>query len=320
MPFFITHYAIGFICPALLAFFIAGSILFKIFTEKNFQKDKINLSIYFIGAGIYNTLNFFGFSIYSPEAQIIWYLQSFSIFFVIFIINFAYLYPENIFKIERNIALAMSLIISIVSVAHYFISCADSPILLYGHTYGAEHVSRLIPLFITGFYLWSASVFFRKYFYYKNQTTQNGTCSYQRVTLYFGLLIISDVIHSITVYSVMNNITVSAFLIAFITAILVLCIYSLYGFLYLTTAYGNVPFIYKLTAIPIIIFMFIITSSGYLMSYMRSISYDEMNWNLILSVQDIKATNKNAFDYIALFDNSDRWKVIYKARRIFQRL
>ena len=320
---FITQYSIGFISPALLSLIISCAIALRLLKSRKFAPDKTSLALYFLGASIYNILNFLGFSIYSQDAQVIWYLESFTPFAVIFMVRFAYYYPSSWRETERKIVLISGLILSIAAISEYWINSWYSPVKLFGHTYGAFYHSSAIPLLVAVFYLWAVTVFIRRTidFEKKNGTAGNilkkiikpETREGKTARIFAGLILL-DIIHSIIVYGGMNKVPVSVFLISFSTAIAALVIYSLYTRVYLHSAYDNIPFIYKLTGIPLVIILLLVTASGYMMMFFRSISYDEMN---IAVISEMKIDERSVWNtgyvpvsYITT-SKDGAWQVIY---------
>ncbi len=320
---FITQYSIGFISPALLSLIISCAIALRLMKSRNFAPDKTSLALYFLGASIYNILNFFGFSIYSQDAQVIWYLESFTPFAVIFMVRFAYYYPTSWRETERKIVLISGSILSIAAISEYWINSWYSPVKLFGHTYGAFYHSSAIPLLVAVFYLWAVTVFIRRTIDYekKNGTAGNilkkiikpETREGKTARIFAGLILL-DIIHSFIVYGGMNKVPVSVFFISFSTAIVALVIYSLYTRVYLHSAYDNIPFIYKLTGIPLVIILLLVTASGYMMMYFRSISYDEMNNAVIseLKIDDRSVRNAGYVPVSYITTAKDgAWQVVY---------
>lgn len=321
--FYITRYSIGFISPAVLCLVISCTIIFRQYRMKIFTPDRVSLAVYFLGASLYNVLNFFGYSIYSSQAQIAWYLESFTPFAVLFLIRFSYYYPSPWREKERKVVIAAGALIAAAAIAEYWINSWNSPVRLFGHNYGAEYFSRAIPLVNGLFYLFGATVFLRRAAYYEKKNNSasgileaiiNPATSGAKTARTFACLIILDIIHSLIVYGGMNSFPVSIYVISFTTTIVVLLITSLYAVVYLHSAYDNIPFIYKLTGIPLILTLIIITASSYLMMNFRSESYDELN---IASISRLKADAglaENISDlnvsYIAIADNKS-WRVIY---------
>ncbi|PKL15937.1 MAG: hypothetical protein CVV49_18820 [Spirochaetae bacterium HGW-Spirochaetae-5] len=320
---FITEYSIGFVCPALLSLVISGTIFLRQFNRRKFTPDRTSLALYFFGASVYNILNFFGFSIYSADAQIVWYIESFAPFMVLFMIRFAYYYPVRWRESERKVILASASIISVLAISEYWINSWNSPVLLFGHTSGSEYHSSAIPLIVACFYAWAAAVFIRRGIDYEKN---NGTYSGILMTILnprsreagtarnFACLISLDIVHSVMIYGVMNKISISSFAISFTTAIIVLVIYSLYTSVYLHSSYENIPVIYRLTGLPLVMSLIMITAGGYLMMQSRSLSYDEMNITVIAELETDKASGpipgKLPVSYISTGTNSG-WKIIY---------
>lgn len=325
---YITQYSIGFISPAILCLIISAAIVFRQLKTRKFTPDRVSLAVYFLGASFYNVLNFFGFSIYSVEAQNIWYIEAFMPFAVLFMIRFAYYYPSSWREKERKIIITAGSLLASAAIIEYWINSWNSPVLLFGQTYGAEYHSSAIPLIIALFYLWGAIVFIRRAADYESSGT--GKTSLTKIlhpaaketktARTFACLILLDIIHSFLVYGVMNRIPVSSFAISLSTTIVVLIIYSLYTVVYLHSAYDNIPFIYKLTGIPVIIILLIVTTSGYMMMYFRSISYDEMNRALIPELSEYKGPAHQSsllhFSYIAISGDS-QWHIIYNKNTTF---
>ncbi len=320
---FITQYSIGFISPALLSLIISCAIALRLLKSRKFAPDKTSLSLYFLGASIYNILNFFGFSIYSKDAQIVWYLESFTPFAVIFMVRFAYYYPTNWRETERKIVLISGLILSIAAISEYWINSWHSQVKLFGHTYGALYHSSAIPLLIALFYLWAVAVFIRRAIECEKKNGSDGKIfkiifkpetREGKTSRIFAVLILLDIIHSFMVYGGMNKVPVSVFFISLTTAVLTLLIYSLYTRVYLLSAYDNIPFIYKLTGIPLVVILLLVTASGYMMMYFRSISYDEMNTAIISEIKIDEKSVKNSGNipvtYIS-FAKDGAWQVIY---------
>jgi len=320
---FITEYSIGFVCPALLSLVISGTIFLRQFNRRKFTPDRTSLSLYFLGASVYNVLNFFGFSIYSADAQIVWYIQTFAPFMVLFMIRFAYYYPEKWHESERKAVLISASVISVFAISEYWINSWNSPVMLFGHTSGSEYHSSAIPLVVALFYAWATAVFIRRGIdYEKNNGTYSGlmkTITNPRsreaaTSRNFACLISLDIIHSFMVYGVMNKISISSFAISFATAIVVLVIYSLYTSVYLHSSYENIPVIYRLTGLPLVMSLIMITAGGYLMMQSRSLSYDEMNITIIGELKTDKAsgpvTGKLPVSYIST-ETKDGWKIFY---------
>jgi len=325
---FITQYSIGFAGPAILAFIISGAIILKNIRGGNLTPDRISLSLYFLGASIYNILNFCGFSIYSERAQVVWYIESFAPFAVLFLIRFAYYYPAPWHEKERKVVLAAGSALAAASVAEYWINSWHSPVRLFGHNYGAEYFSSAIPLLNAFFYIWGISVFIRRAVFYEHSNGRSGSLlkaiikpssrESETARTFAGLLLI-DVAHSFIVYGGMNKISVSIFIISSVTTVVVLIILSLYTFVYLHSSYDNIPFIYRLTGIPLIVITVIVTMSGYIMFYSRSISYDEMNRAVIsgLKTDGLKDYSSGDFPlaYISVY-KSNGWNVIYDKKNV----
>jgi len=324
---FITQYSIGFVCPALLSLIISGTIFLRQLNRRRFTPDRTSLTLYFFGASVYNILNFTGFSIYSSDAQIVWYIESFAPFMVLFMIRFAYYYPEGWRESERKAVLASATIISIAAISEYWINSWNSPVLLFGHTSGSEYHSSAIPLVVALFYAWAAAVFIRRGIDYEKK---NGTYSgflkaminprnrEAATSRNFACLISLDIIHSFMIYGVMNRLPLSSFSISVTTAIVVLIIYSLYITVYLHSAYENIPVIYKLTGLPLVISLIMITAAGYIMMHSRSLSYDEMNLTVIGEIKADKisgpVTGELPVSYISASDGSN-WKIIYDRKK-----
>ncbi len=320
---YITQYSIGFVGPAILSLVTSGAIFIKQARSGEFTPDRVSLALYFLGAAIYNVLNFFGFSIYSNNAQIVWYIESFAPFIVLFLIGFAYYYPSTWREKERKIVLAAGFMLAVAAIMEYWIMSWNSRVLLYGQTYGAEYFSGAIPLLIAFFYLWAAIVFIRRVVYYERRNCAGGTfykvminprTREARIARTFAGLILLDIMHSIIVYGGMHRISVSVFVIAFSTTIMVLVILSLYTIVYLNSAYDNIPFIYKLTGIPLVTILIMVTASSYLMMYSRSVSYDELNLARISEIKINEVVSRNAINlpvsYISVA--GDRaWRVMY---------
>jgi AraC-like DNA-binding protein len=320
---FITEYSIGFVCPALLSLVISGTIFLRQFNRRKFTPDRSSLALYFLGASVYNILNFFGFSIYSADAQTVWYIQTFVPFMVLFMIRFAYYYPEKWRESERKSVLISASVISVLAISEYWINSWNSPVLLFGHTSGSEYHSSAIPLIIALFYAWAAAVFIRRGIDYEKKngtytgllkTMINPQCREAGTSRNFACLITLDIIHSFMVYGVMNKISLSSFTISFTTAIFVLIIYSLYTSVYLHSSYENIPVIYRLTGLPLVMSLIMITAGGYIMMQSRSLSYDEMNITIIGELKTDKATDlisgKLPVSYISA-GSDNGWEIIY---------
>jgi AraC-like DNA-binding protein len=325
--FYITQYSIGFISPAILCLIISAAIVFRQLKSRKFTPDRVSLAVYFLSASFYNVLNFFGFSIYSADVQNIWYIEAFMPFAVLFMVQFAYYYPSSWMEKERKIILTTGTLLASAAIIEYWINSWNSPVLLFGQTYGSEYHSSAIPLVIALFYLWGAIVFIRRAIDYESSRTEKTSLAKilhpaskeAKTARTFACLILLDIIHSFVVYGVMNRIPVSSFVISLSTTIVVLIIYSLYTVVYLHSAYDNIPFIYKLTGIPVIIILLIVTTSGYMMMYFRSISYDEMNRALLPELSEDKDSAHQSsllpFSYIAISGDS-RWHIIYNKNNI----
>ncbi len=324
---FITQYSIGFVCPALLSLVISSTIFLRQINRRRFTPDRTSLALYFFGASAYNILNFFGFSIYSADVQIVWYIESFAPFFVIFMVRFAYYYPVRWRESERKIVLVSASIISVAATSEYWINSWNSPVLLFGHTFGSEYHSSAIPLIIALFYTWAASVFIRRGVdYEKKNGTYSGIISAiikprsreSATARLFASLICLDIIYSFIIYGVMNRFSLSSFSISVTSAIFVILIYSLYITVYLHSAYENIPVIYKLTGLPLVICLIMITIGGYMMMQSRSLSYDEMNLTLIGEIKADKITGLVTgilpVSYISTGESSG-WRIIYDRNR-----
>ncbi|MCP4134141.1 MAG: helix-turn-helix transcriptional regulator [bacterium] len=315
--FYITQYSIGYISPALLGLIISLSIFFRILSRKKFEPAQTSLAFYFLGASFYNLLIFLGYSVYSEYAQIFWYLLCLSPFIVLFLVKFAYHFPTSHNEKERKIVLIIGILLSLAGLTEYIIINLESPIRLFGQSYGSENFSRATPLIIGALYMWTIIVFIRRAVFFEKQDGKYKsllkTCfrpsnAHAKTARAFAGVILFDVLHSLIVYSAMNVLSLSEGLSTFSTTVLVLIIFALYITVYLLSAYKNIPYIYKLTGLPVIITLFVITSAGYLVMHFRSISYDEVNQALI-SHMEITPKTKDIIQelplsYICKIENS----------------
>ncbi len=112
----------------------------------------------------------------------------------------------------------------------------------------------------------------------------------------------------------MNTYPLSETVSVFITNAVLLTVYSLYIMAYLHSAYSNIPFIYKLTGIPLVFTLIIVTTAGYLMMHFRSISYDEMNMAVINNIDADKLSKpgKKPYTVVAKLNRGGNfYEVVY---------
>jgi AraC-like DNA-binding protein len=284
--FYITQYSIGYLSPALLAVIISFSIFHLQFRVRRWKADQTSLALYFLGAGVYCTLNFIGFSLYSPAAQVIWYLQTFSPFTILFLVMFSYHYPSPHHRKEFVIVMTTGSLLTLAAIIEYRIGCLSVPVRLYGQIYGSEYASRAIPLLNASLYLWTITVFLRRVIHFEKMA--GAECPVPRMLLHpsspdaraaraFSVLLLLDLAHALLVFSVMNFVSISAGLSTLIFNILILVILTFYIFVYLHSAYKSIPYIYRLSGIPIVLSLVIVTIAAYTVLHFHSSAYDEIN-------------------------------------------
>lgn len=302
--FFITHNSLGYMGPAVLALFFSLSILFRQFKSKKFQKSIISFALYFFFHSVYNILNFIGFSWYTPSSQYVWYAESVISIVIVFLLYFAYTYPERRFEREKRIVIVLFAFLSLASAADYIYHAANSKVMLYGQTFGSEYFTKYVPLVTGLIYLWTVSIFIRKTIINEREEYQDKSilsCIFRpkniraKTARSFSIVVSMEILYSALIFSVMNMVDLGETMAVYASTTLLLVIYSFYIFIYLISAYQNVPFLYKLTGIPMVLILFVIITIGYVTMNFRSISYDEMNLTLIkhLDINEI-IQNKNA--------------------------
>lgn len=301
--FYITHHSLGYIGPAILALIFSLAIFHRQYKSGNIKKATLSLGTYFFFHGIYNLLNLTGFSWYTPDSQYVWYIETLMSFAVLFLLYFAYQYPEERFPKERKIVIVIFAVLAAAAAGEYFYFAPSYPVSLFGQTYGSEYFSRYVPVVIGLIYSWTIVVFLRKMYLNEKEKNSSGNIILMfikpktpeaKTARSFAMVIFFEVMYSVFIFSVMNTADASEKLAVYITTALLLYIYSAYIMIYLISAYQNIPFIYKLTGIPVVFTLFILITIGYSTMHFRSLSYDEMNLALIsrLDINEIQNNEK----------------------------
>jgi len=327
--FFITQLSIGYLSPAILALLIGALVMFRMKSIQKYDLDKIFLSLYIFAGGLYNIANFIGYSLYSPDAQIVWYIESFIPFGVLFLVQFAYYFPENIHVKEQRAVLGAGLILSGYAAADYCINASIVRVVLYGRTYGSIYFSKVVPVVVSIFFIWVIILFFRKMIYYEKKAGimlgikrifTPCTADAKNIRM-FIFIIFFELLNSMFVLIAMNYFPVRETFFVLIMNILLLFVYTMYAAVYLYTSYHNIPYLFKLIGLPVIFSLVIILTSGYAVMLSQENIFDENKYSLVNNNKNFIFTNPenahSSIEFSAIMSDNEYNKVIYKKDKAF---
>lgn len=241
--------------------------VFLLLRSRN-SKTTLYLALYFLFFTIYNAGYFLSYLVYSPFGSIGWYMAALSVFAGMILIQFAYNFPQHIFKKESKIIFIISLILSTFTVGEYIYNAVRSPIISTEHSFGSIYGSKIIGPIILVFYLWTIIVLFRQSLKAANERERKSA----RI---FALIVIFEFINTISIVIFINFEGISFSQINFTMNIGFMIIAFLYAVVYINNSKKPISFIYRLVGISLVTILVVLSSVGYYTILNAKNSYDD---------------------------------------------
>jgi hypothetical protein len=243
--FFITQHSLGYIGPAILALSIAATIFLRMWRLWRCDRTRLLLGCYFLGAGLFNLLHFFGYSLYSPEVQTVWYIVALTPLATLFLMLFAYRFPRPFSGREPLTATFSGIACGLIAFAIYAHGAFSSPVIPFGRSWGSEYRSLLIPLFISAVFLWTVIILLRQTIHAEQnnviKAVLHPVTPEGKLARAFALVVLCEAANSGMVAVATSLYPVRETLFTFGMNAVLMAIYTLYVLIYLAASYTGFP-------------------------------------------------------------------------------
>lgn len=274
--FFVTYYSVGYLIAAVTAMVIGVGLAF--FRRKS--RSCIVLSIIYIVMAFVMLASFVSSSYLYPEAA---YIKAISIIGVFLLGGFGvfiYLFPDDIYPVERKYFTGISFVVITASVILYLIKNSSSDIVfnIQTHTYlFSDNAERLnvVSLIVLLLVLYIFSLLIRKYSYYKKLSKESDGVKRQLKGIFYMILlslvfIVVSFVYFISVWQLSSLVVFELLASSVFSILLMLC-----TVVYIN--YSNQPssLLFKICVISLSAVLSVISLFGYTLNLRVSENYEE---------------------------------------------
>jgi AraC-like DNA-binding protein len=285
-----TQYSFGRFMPAVLSLVI-GLFLF-VRKRQRLEKPAPWLTIYFLFVFIFHAGYFLAFSIYHESGAMFWLLPALAPVGIVFLIQFAYRFPERYRPGEARIVFIITLTLGLLSFLDYLVRSLEAPVRVNMTNYGSAYNSQIIPVFCLFFFLWAIFVLLRQALRLSREEgsvlsrlVSPGTGP-ARAARNLALIVLLEIVNSVLVVMFMSFNALSIGTINTVMNTLTLCIYVFYVIVYINSSGEPLLLTTRLAGISLVTVLVVLEIAGQYALTVRDSSYDERNRIVIHSLAE----------------------------------